>query len=124
MPASFLHGVEITEYNLGPVPIQVVNSAVIGLVGSAPLFAVSGATQVWDPSQLVQAQPQWSAAKAQVVGDLIEGLRQVLVGTRRQTEPRVVGDVQPPARPQAASRNRLRIHRRASRDRRMRGLRG
>ena len=71
MPASFLHGVEITEYNLGPVPIQVVNSAVIGLVGSAPLFAVSGATQVWDPSQLVQAQPQWSAAKAQVVGDLI-----------------------------------------------------
>jgi len=71
MPASFLHGVEVFEFNLGPVPINVVNSAVIGLVGSAPLFAVSGALPLWDPSWLVQAAPQWSASTAQSVGNLL-----------------------------------------------------
>jgi Bacteriophage tail sheath protein len=66
MPASFLHGVETFEYNTGPQPIIVVKSAVIGLVGSAPLFAsaspltiagisgtVAGPLLVWDPSWLV-----------------------------------------------------------------------
>jgi uncharacterized protein len=71
MPASFLHGVEVFEFNVGPVPIQVVNSAVIGLVGSAPLFAVPGALQLWDPSWLVQAAPQWTASIAETVGFLI-----------------------------------------------------
>jgi uncharacterized protein len=71
MPASFLHGVEVFEYNVGPVPIQVVNSAVIGLVGSAPLFAVSGAIPLWDPSWLVQAAPQWTPSTAETVGNLI-----------------------------------------------------
>src|SRR5438445_3426721 len=65
MPASFLHGVETFEYNTGPQPIIVVKSAVIGLVGSAPLFAsaspltiagtagtVSGPLLLWDPSWL------------------------------------------------------------------------
>jgi phage tail sheath protein FI len=36
MAANFLHGVETTELNSGPVPVQVVKSAVIGLVGIAP----------------------------------------------------------------------------------------
>lgn len=36
MPANFLHGVETIELKKGPVPIRVVKSAVIGLVGSAP----------------------------------------------------------------------------------------
>jgi phage tail sheath protein FI len=71
MPASFLHGIEVFEFNLGPVPISVVNSAVIGLVGAAPLFAVPGATSVWDPSWLVQAQPQSTASTAETVGNLI-----------------------------------------------------
>ena len=71
MPASFLHGVEVFEFNLGPVPINVVNSAVIGLVGSAPLFAVPGALPLWDLSWLVQAAPAWSASTAEVVGNLI-----------------------------------------------------
>lgn len=71
MSASFLHGVEVFEFNLGPVPIQVVNSAVIGLVGSAPLFAVSGALPLWDPSWLVQATPQWVASTVYAVGTLI-----------------------------------------------------
>ena len=40
MPASFLHGVETIEVDVGPVPVTVVKSAVIGLVGSAPRWAV------------------------------------------------------------------------------------
>src|SRR5271170_8025207 len=40
MPASFLHGIEVIEVDNGPVPVTVVKSAVIGLVGSAPTWAV------------------------------------------------------------------------------------
>ncbi len=40
MPASFLHGVEVIEVPNGPVPVTVVKSAVIGLVGAAPAWAV------------------------------------------------------------------------------------
>jgi phage tail sheath protein FI len=40
MPASFLHGIEVIEVDSGPVPVTVVKSAVIGLVGTAPLWAV------------------------------------------------------------------------------------
>src|ERR1700732_1816550 len=41
MPASFLHGIEVIEVPNGPVPVSVVKSAVIGLVGSAPSWAVT-----------------------------------------------------------------------------------
>src|SRR5260370_36409007 len=41
MPASFLHGVEVIEVPNGPVPVSVVKSAVIGLVGTAPWAVVS-----------------------------------------------------------------------------------
>src|SRR5258708_15746274 len=41
MPASFLHGVEVIEVPTGPVQVTVVKSAVIGLVGSAPTWAVA-----------------------------------------------------------------------------------
>jgi Bacteriophage tail sheath protein len=58
MPASFLHGVEVFEYNTGPAPILVVKSAVIGIVGSAPLWAVAGALQLWDYSWLILAGQQ------------------------------------------------------------------
>ena len=40
MPASFLHGIEVIEVPNGPVPVTVVKSAVIGLVGTAPSWAV------------------------------------------------------------------------------------
>ena len=49
MPASFLHGIETIEISTGPVPITVVKSAVIGLVGSAPLWAAIGAPAMWQP---------------------------------------------------------------------------
>ena len=41
MAISFLHGVEVVETTTGPAPITVVKSSVIGLVGTAPLWAVS-----------------------------------------------------------------------------------
>lgn len=37
MAANFLHGAETIEVNKGPVPVRVVKSAVIGLVGVSPL---------------------------------------------------------------------------------------
>ena len=40
MPANFLHGIEVIEVGSGPVPVTVVKSAVIGLVGTAPTWAV------------------------------------------------------------------------------------
>ena len=50
MPASFLHGIEITEVTTGPVPVTVVNSAVIGLIGSAPQWTVAASAAVLPPS--------------------------------------------------------------------------
>lgn len=41
MPASFLHGVEVIELATGPAPITVVKSSVIGLVGTAPCWALA-----------------------------------------------------------------------------------
>lgn len=38
MPANFLHGIETIEIVKGPRPIRTVKSAVIGLVGTAPIF--------------------------------------------------------------------------------------
>lgn len=40
--ASFLHGVETIEIDRGPRPIRGVRTAVVGLVGTAPIFAVDG----------------------------------------------------------------------------------
>ena len=41
MPVSFLHGVEVVEFESGPAPVTVVKSSVIGLVGTAPTWAVA-----------------------------------------------------------------------------------
>src|ERR1700736_5101090 len=58
MPASFLHGIETIEIATGPVPITVVKSAVIGLVGSAPLWAAVGAPAMWQASCVIAAGQQ------------------------------------------------------------------
>jgi phage tail sheath protein FI len=50
MPANFLHGIEITEVSTGPVPVTVVNSAVIGLIGTAPQWLVAANAPVLPPS--------------------------------------------------------------------------
>ena len=46
MPASFLHGVEVLEVATGPAPITVVKSSVIGLVGTAPCWALPAGAAV------------------------------------------------------------------------------
>jgi Bacteriophage tail sheath protein len=70
MPASFLHGIETIEVATGPVPITVVKSAVIGLVGTAPLWAVSGALDLW--------QPNWIVAGGQQIVDANGNVQQCL----------------------------------------------
>lgn len=70
MPASFLHGIETIELATGPVPITVVKSAVIGLVGAAPLWAVPGALDLW--------QSNWVVAGGQQIVDANGNVQQCL----------------------------------------------
>ena len=46
MPEQFLHGVQVVEITDGPRPIRTVNSAVIGLVGTAPSAEAAVAASV------------------------------------------------------------------------------
>ena len=41
MPASFLHGIETIEVDKGARTIQTVKTAVIGLIGTAPVDTVN-----------------------------------------------------------------------------------
>ncbi|MGH7949230.1 MAG: phage tail sheath family protein [Candidatus Binataceae bacterium] len=70
MPASFLHGVEIVEVNAGAVPVSVVKSAVMGLVGSAPSWAVEAPAQAPAPETPTLVSSAIDAAK---FGPLIRG---------------------------------------------------
>ncbi len=53
MPSSFLHGVETIEIDVGPRPIRQVKTAVVGLVGSAPMFDVETGDRTLNTIQLV-----------------------------------------------------------------------
>ncbi len=67
MPASYLHGVETIELTKGPVPVRVVKSAVIGLIGIAPkgtsqsLIAVNSAN---DAAQFGEQLPGFNIPQA------------------------------------------------------------
>lgn len=54
MAANYLHGVETIELKKGPVPISVVKSAVIGLVGIAPKGAKNTLTLVQNAQDAAQ----------------------------------------------------------------------
>ncbi len=54
MAANFLHGVETIELNKGPVPVSVVKSAVVGLVGIAPKGPVNTLTIVQNAQDAAQ----------------------------------------------------------------------
>ncbi len=70
MPASFLHGVEVIEVPNGPVPVTVVKSAVIGLVGTAPTWAVESPSVAPAPNTPVLVS---SALDAANFGPLVRG---------------------------------------------------
>ena len=53
MPVSFLHGVETVEVERGPRPVRIVKTAVIGLVGTAPIHTVDAAERTIDKPVLV-----------------------------------------------------------------------
>jgi phage tail sheath protein FI len=81
MPANFLHGVETIENQSGPVPIQVVRSAVIGLVGTAPTWSAPGALQRWNL--------KWAVLVGQQILDSNGNVQQCTVAgtTGASTEP-------------------------------------
>lgn len=56
MPANFLHGVETIELESGARPIRGVKSAVIGLVGTAPLYEIAPANRKVNEPVLIQSQ--------------------------------------------------------------------
>src|SRR5258708_13032605 len=70
MPASFLHGIEVIEVPNGPVPVSVVKSAVIGLVGSAPSWAVGSPSVAVAPNTPTLVS---SALDAANFGPIIRG---------------------------------------------------
>ncbi len=53
MPANFLHGVETIEVTTGPVPVNVVKTAVIGLIGTAPIQTLTNGDQSINTPTLV-----------------------------------------------------------------------
>ncbi|WP_027190069.1 phage tail sheath subtilisin-like domain-containing protein [Fundidesulfovibrio putealis] len=53
MPANFLHGVETIEIDSGPRPIRLVKTAVIGLVGVAPIYQLADADRTVDKPTLI-----------------------------------------------------------------------
>jgi phage tail sheath protein FI len=70
MPASFLHGVEVIEVPNGPVPVTVVKSAVIGLVGTAPSWAVESPSVAVAPNTPALVS---SARDAANFGPIVQG---------------------------------------------------
>lgn len=81
MFSGFLHGIEIIETTVGPLPVTVVRSGVIGLIGTAPVWA-SPTRPPWyiPPSNatvpawlagdaLVATFPLWNQSAVYVVGD-------------------------------------------------------
>ncbi|MDD2870084.1 phage tail sheath subtilisin-like domain-containing protein [Neomegalonema sp.] len=55
MAANFLHGVETIEIDRGPRPISAVKTAVVGLVGTAPIFEVDGTLASVNEPVLIQS---------------------------------------------------------------------
>ncbi|MGH7056424.1 MAG: phage tail sheath family protein [Acetobacteraceae bacterium] len=73
MPANFLHGIEVTEVSSGPVPVTVVNSAVIGLIGTAPQWMVAADAAVLPPASANTPTLIGSSRGASQFGPLVRG---------------------------------------------------
>lgn len=78
MPANYLHGVETAELTIGPRPVRVVKSAVIGLIGVAPQGPKQTLTLVQnssDASQFGASLPGFDIPQAlQAIQDQGSGL--------------------------------------------------
>ena len=70
MPASFLHGVEVIEVPDRPVSVTVVKSVVIGLVGTAPSWAVESPSVAAAPNTPALVS---SARDAANFGPIVQG---------------------------------------------------
>lgn len=71
---SFFHGITVTEVNSNGVSIQVVNSAVIGLIGSAPQWsAPAGSAPGINVPTLIATASQGSAFGKEIAGYTIPG---------------------------------------------------
>lgn len=58
MAANYLHGVETVEVERGPRPVRTVKSAVIGLIGTAPIGAVNVSTLALSEKDAATFGPQ------------------------------------------------------------------
>lgn len=58
MSANYLHGVETVEVERGPRPVRTVKSAVIGLIGTAPIGAVNVSTLTLSEKDAAAFGPQ------------------------------------------------------------------
>lgn len=58
MAANYLHGVETVEIERGPRPVRTVKSAVIGLIGTAPIGAVNVSTLTLSEKDAAAFGPQ------------------------------------------------------------------
>ena len=70
----FLHGVETIENQSGAVPIEVVRTAVIGLVGTAPIWSAPGYIQPWNLKWNVVAGQQILDANGNVQQCTVAGV--------------------------------------------------
>ncbi len=68
----FLHGVETIENTQGAVPIEVVRTAVIGLVGTAPIWSAPGYIQPWNL--------KWNVVAGQQILDANGNVQQCTIG--------------------------------------------
>ena len=78
MPANYLHGIETTEVERGPRPVRVVKSAVIALVGTAPVGPVNELTLCLNDTHAAQFGPHHSGFS---IPEALQGIYDFGAGT-------------------------------------------
>lgn len=78
MPANYLHGIETTEIERGPRPVRVVKSAVIALVGTAPVGPVNELTLCLNDTHAAQFGPHHSGFS---IPEALQGIYDFGAGT-------------------------------------------
>lgn len=81
MPANYLHGIETTEVERGPRAIRVVKSAVIALVGTAPIGPVNELTLSQTETDDAQFGPESLTAMGFSIPEALAGIHAFGAGT-------------------------------------------